>query len=283
MTSMDGVKSDSDVSGNPTGERVNVTSFTASKKCCSRVGCSKYGLFVVNFLVWAAGGVLMGVGTWSRLKRDTVADFDDVTVDVAYLLIGIGAVMFVVSLFGCLGALRESLCLLKVFIITVVIVFVAQMVAGVLAFVMLDTVESRMMDLIRDTIVTYNTPKASMDQALDNLQKEYKCCGGASYRDWEANPLYNCSSSIPSRCGVPTSCCYQPGDNCGEWVLQYPEDYARLKIHTRGCIGALMSIFKDNLVIIGVIAFAVGFLQVCSLLMAHCLMRYIVSDGKFTM
>ena len=55
----------------------------------------------------------MGVGTWSRLQRTSLAAFDNVTVDVAYLLIGIGAVMFVVSLFGCVGALRSSLCLLK--------------------------------------------------------------------------------------------------------------------------------------------------------------------------
>ena len=40
------------------------------------------------------------------------------------------------------------------------------------------------------------------------------------------------------------------------------EEFAKLTIHTRGCIGALMAIFKDNLIIIGLIAFVVGFLQV---------------------
>ena len=67
----------------------------------------------------------MGVGTWSRLQRNTLSVFDNVTVDVAYLLVGIGAVMFVVSLFGCVGALRSSLCLLKmVCCLTVTVVIV---------------------------------------------------------------------------------------------------------------------------------------------------------------
>ena len=56
----------------------------------------------------------MGVGTWYRLERNSLAAFDQVTVDVSYLLIAIGAIMFIVSLFGCIGAIRESLCLLKV-------------------------------------------------------------------------------------------------------------------------------------------------------------------------
>jgi hypothetical protein len=55
----------------------------------------------------------VGVGTWSHLQRTSLAAFDHVNVDVAILLIATGAVMFVVSLFGCLGALRENRCLLK--------------------------------------------------------------------------------------------------------------------------------------------------------------------------
>ncbi|KAK7108387.1 tetraspanin-33-like [Littorina saxatilis] len=263
-----------------------VTSFTSSPKCCSRGGCAKYGLFVVNFLVWVAGGALMGVGTWSHIQRTSLAAFDHVTVDIAYLLIGIGAVMFVVSLFGCVGALRENLCLLKSFIIAVVIVFVAQMVAGVLAFVLLDTVEDNMMDFVQRAVTTYHTPLAddNVDTAMDTLQREYSCCGGASYRDWEASPLYNCSSlSSVTACEVPPSCCLEKGEVCsGNRVRQYSEQFAELTIHTRGCIGALMSIFKDNLIVIGLIAFAVGFLQVCSLLMAHCLMRFLVTDGKLS-
>ena len=45
-------------------------------------------------------------------------------------------------------------------------------------------------------------------------------------------------------------------------ILILQEEFAKLTIYTRGCIGALMVIFKDHLIIVGLIAFAVGFLQV---------------------
>ena len=40
------------------------------------------------------------------------------------------------------------------------------------------------------------------------------------------------------------------------------EQYAAHTIHVRGCIEPLMIIFKDNLIIIGLIAFGVGFVEV---------------------
>lgn len=266
-----------------------VTSWTTScTNCCScsRLACAKYGLFAVNFFVWVAGGVLIGVGIWSRLQRNPLAyAFDYVIVDMAYLLIGIGAVMFLISLFGCLGAMRESLCLIRTFVIAVVIVFVAQLVAGVLAFTLLDTVESTMMTHIRQAIVNYNETSASdTDAALNTLQIQHQCCGGVSYQDWETSAQYNCSSgsSVVTSCSTPDSCCQTPADNCGSRVRQYSEAYAEQVIHTRGCIGALMNMYKENLIIIGLIAFSVGILQVCSILMAHCLMRFLTEDIKFS-
>ena len=50
---------------------------------------------------------------------------------------------------------------------------------------------------------------------------QYSCCGGASHVDWEASPLYNCSSGSPTACGVPASCCLQPAAACGDKVRRY--------------------------------------------------------------
>ena len=45
--------------------------------------------------------------------------------------------------------------------------------------------------------------------------------------------------------------------------FDFQEQYAAHTIHVRGCIEPLMIIFKDNLIIIGLIAFGVGFVEVC--------------------
>ena len=62
------------------------------------------------------------------------------------------------------------------FVIAVVLVFVAQMVAGVLAFVMLDKVENSMMDFVKEAITAYHTPGATVDEALDTLQSQVCVC-----------------------------------------------------------------------------------------------------------
>lgn len=45
----------------------------------------------------------------------------------------------------------------------------------------------------------------------------------------------------------------------------FQELYAAHTIHTKGCIYPLMVIFKDNLIIIGLIAFGVGFVEVSNI------------------
>ncbi len=44
----------------------------------------------------------------------------------------------------------------------------------------------------------------------DILQSEYGCCGITDYKDWAANPYFNCtsiSSDSTLKCLVPASCC----------------------------------------------------------------------------
>lgn len=66
-------------------------------------------------MLWKlAGGVLIGLGLWSRVRGASLAAFSDFTVDLSILLIVIGAVALVVCFFACLGALREQLILLKI-------------------------------------------------------------------------------------------------------------------------------------------------------------------------
>ena len=55
----------------------------------------------------------MAIGLWARLEKEEIAAFDSFTLDPAYFLVAVGAVMFVTSVFGCVGALRENICLLK--------------------------------------------------------------------------------------------------------------------------------------------------------------------------
>lgn len=37
--------------------------------------------------------------------------------------------------------------------------------------------------------------------------RQFKCCGGKEFTDWEVNMYHNCSAPGPLACGVPYTCC----------------------------------------------------------------------------
>ena len=59
------------------------------------------------------GLVLVAIGSWARLERTKFGSFDNLAVDPAIFLVIVGCVMFFISIFGCLGSLRENILLLK--------------------------------------------------------------------------------------------------------------------------------------------------------------------------
>ncbi|KAH8321154.1 hypothetical protein KR074_005708 [Drosophila pseudoananassae] len=77
--------------------------------------CVKYMIFLLNFIFWLFGGLLLGIGVyafkdkweeangWVRLET-----IYDVIFNISLVMIITGIVIFVVSLSGCLGALREN-------------------------------------------------------------------------------------------------------------------------------------------------------------------------------
>ncbi|KAH9634921.1 hypothetical protein HF086_017220 [Spodoptera exigua] len=84
-------------------------------------GCVKYMIFVLNFIFWLFGGLLIAVGLYAfidkwqatgLIKLDTVYD---VMLNISLLIALLGGVVFIVSFAGCVGALRENTCLLKFF------------------------------------------------------------------------------------------------------------------------------------------------------------------------
>jgi tetraspanin-33 len=81
--------------------------------------CVKYLIFVLNFIFWLFGGLLIGIGLYAFVdkwqltgwvKLDNVYD---VILNVSLVMVLMGGVIFIVSFAGCVGALRENTCLLK--------------------------------------------------------------------------------------------------------------------------------------------------------------------------
>uniref|UniRef100_A0A3B1J0Z8 Tetraspanin 2b n=1 Tax=Astyanax mexicanus TaxID=7994 RepID=A0A3B1J0Z8_ASTMX len=95
-------------------------------------------LMMVKMMV-VMGSLVLAVGLWLRLEQDTVALLgsdgapENFFIGV-YILIVAGGLVMLVGFFGCCGAVRESQCLLGSFFACLLIIFGAEVAAGVFGF-----------------------------------------------------------------------------------------------------------------------------------------------------
>ncbi|XP_055082994.1 tetraspanin-14 isoform X2 [Periophthalmus magnuspinnatus] len=79
--------------------------------------CYKYLMFSYNIVFWLLGAALIAAGLWAWSEKGVLQDLSVLTrihgFDPVWALLVAGVVMFVLGFAGCVGALRENLCLLK--------------------------------------------------------------------------------------------------------------------------------------------------------------------------
>ncbi|XP_032087858.1 tetraspanin-14 isoform X1 [Thamnophis elegans] len=172
----------------------------------------KYLLFSYNIIFWLAGVAFLGAGLWAWSEKGVLSDLSKMTrlhgFDPVFLILFVGGVMFILGFAGCVGALRENICLLKFFCGTIVVIFILELALAVLAFLFQDWVKDRVETFFKNNIKAYRDD-IDLQNLIDSLQKMNQCCGAQSPNDWNLNIYFNCSSASKSRerCGVPFSCC----------------------------------------------------------------------------
>ncbi|XP_066527325.1 tetraspanin-2 [Hoplias malabaricus] len=144
--------------------------------------CVKYLLFIFNFIFWLMGSLVLAVGLWLRLEQDTVALLgnegapENFFIGV-YILIVAGGLVMLVGFFGCCGAVRESQCLLGSFFACLLIIFGAEVAAGVFGFLNKDKI-------IQDIQTFYTEAAKDTDKnstlVVSSYHRVLNCCGSRS-------------------------------------------------------------------------------------------------------
>lgn len=144
--------------------------------------CTKYLIFLLNFMFWLFGGLLIGVGLYSFLDKFKatglikVDTYYDVLLNISIVLLLAGVIVFIVSFCGCLGeslnlgrvcttnlhkhlsspflpgALRENTCLLKFYSLCLLIFFLAEMAIAIIAFIFPHTMNSVLEDSFTERV-----------------------------------------------------------------------------------------------------------------------------------
>ncbi|XP_028255779.1 tetraspanin-33 [Parambassis ranga] len=242
----------------------------------------KYLLFFFNFIFWIISLVMVGIGVYARMMKHAEAALACLSVDPAMMLMVIGVLMFIITFCGCVGSLRENICLLQTFCICLTIIFMLQLAAGILGFIFSDKARNKVTEMINKAIIHYRDD-IDLQNLIDFGQREFGCCGGIVYTDWSQNMYFNCTDTNPSRerCSVPFSCCLISKNKvvintmCGQGMQKVEYLEAGNHIYTNGCIDKLVNWIHSNLFILGGIALGLAIPQLVGIFLSQILINQI--------
>lgn len=143
--------------------------------------CVKYLLFVFNFIFWLSGLLVLAVGLWLRFDPKTVellTGAPDTFFIAVYILLGAGGLMMVVGFFGCFGAVRESQCLLASFFACLLIIFGAEVAAGVFGFLNKEQIVEEVQKFYSSSITDSTNVNGTAIAII--YHKTLDCCGGTT-------------------------------------------------------------------------------------------------------
>lgn len=194
------------------------------KKMAVRGGCVflvKILLFIFNFILWAGGGCLFGYALYLRfdleLQADDGADLSGLGSFYTglYVLMGTGGVIMVIGFLGCCGAIKENVCQLTLYFISIFIVIGAEIACGTWIYLNQDQALESVSNIIDETYTK------DFKKFIDLLQTKLQCCGVHGPEDWTKQNL-----PVPQSCGNVTSSCADCADEivevgCSNRIKQY--------------------------------------------------------------
>ncbi|TRY65398.1 hypothetical protein DNTS_023143 [Danionella cerebrum] len=144
--------------------------------------CIKYLLFIFNFIFWLAGTGVLAVGLWLRFDARTKGIFADSSQSVfltgVYILIVAGAIMMVVGFLGCCGAMKESSCMLGLFFGFLLVIFAAEVAAGIWGLSNKDKIVTDLQQFYQQTFSNYkDTKQEALKETLRAIHFGLNCCG----------------------------------------------------------------------------------------------------------
>ncbi|KAK3558773.1 hypothetical protein QTP86_028706, partial [Hemibagrus guttatus] len=160
------------------------------------------------------------------------------------------------------------------FFVLLVLIFLLEITAGVLAYWYYQEASISFVyclndelsaDLKKTMVQKYQQPdQEHITRAVDKLQQDLKCCGSNSSADWQEGAWIQ---TFADRRLVPDSCCKTPTVNCG--FRDHPSNIYKVEvwlIHSSffnnrgGCISKLEEFILQHLLILGGVGIGIAFL-----------------------
>jgi len=171
----------------------------------------KYLFFTFNFLVFLAGGAVLGVALWARFDNNfqqtvnkALEKQGNVPMEmrnlhiVLYVIMAIGGLLILCGGLGCMGACCESPCLLGTFFAIILLLFLAEIAGAIYIFVRKDAIRNDLSNWYKNALVDKYSADPDIKKMLDETQTKWQCCGSTGCGDYQIPPAScQCSTARP--------------------------------------------------------------------------------------
>lgn len=243
-------------------------------------GCltvTKYFLFLFNLIFFLLGGVILGFGLWLLLDNQSfiVVLSDSMAVKAAcHILIGVGGFSMLLGFVGCLGAIYEVRCLLGLYFTCLLLILIAQIVAGALIYFQKDVLDEEMSKIVGKVLDNYPGNNTKTEQAWDFIQRNMECCGWNGRQDWNRNMVTVNSSQLLFPCSCQ-NISLSIGNSSDSGFCEAPT--ADWPVYNVGCSDSVESWLRTNMWVILGVCFGVAFIQLLGMILSICLCRNVGS------
>ncbi|XP_037820281.1 tetraspanin-18 [Lucilia sericata] len=253
------------------------------------VWIGKYVLCIFNFLFFILGTIVLGTGIWlavdkasliallKMVESENINQFTQPQVieQMAYVLIAIGGIMFLMSFLGYCGAIRESRCLLTTYGVFMILLLIAEIVAGGLAAFYKETARNESKGFLQSTITKYYTTAEHTDAVTlmwNQMMSTFGCCGVVDYRDFETSSGWLNGKGNHT---IPEACC-----RLKDIKNLLPEDDSCVtnpnetnSFYLKGCYDVFTEWIISHREIIIAVLFGVGVVHLLAIFLAFCLCK----------
>ncbi|XP_031841374.1 tetraspanin 6 isoform X2 [Nomia melanderi] len=218
------------------------------------MGMIKYLLFIFNFIFAVCGIGILACGVLVRVQTSSFNSNVDINISFPSItLIVLGSIIFIISFFGCCGAIRESHCMTITFASFLLFILLIQVAVAVYAFVVIKDSDNE--SKVREGYTKiFDQYYKSTDSAnvVDSVQSVLKCCGVDGPDDF-----YKINSTAP----IPWSCCGKPENS----------SCTRGESFETGCNKEIMLMLSYVGSILGGVAIGIAAVELIGIIFALCL------------
>ncbi|KAI4457335.1 tetraspanin [Holotrichia oblita] len=167
------------------------------------------------------------------------------------------------------------------------VILVAEIAATVWAYIYADDLEPLVRGYVKSTVQEEYWHDSDRQHTFDTIQRELKCCGSESPRDWieDRDVKLSISSSTPDNYLIPASCCRHENvapalcDATRKQLVAGAIDYT--VIYDTGCVTKVANYIRDNLCVVLGIGLGIIVVQTLGLIFSLILTYAIGKNRRY--